>query len=212
MKAAILGTTDYHTTMQQIAQNALQRMGGYIPQKAEIPTSLPPISEDFSGCAVETIQKILDWKLGTDINPRSLYLFLVWVLVGSDNPYHLCKHDEKIPFDKRVATLLIRLALGDELRRDEVRTIEVSGYTTFLRIEKVKVISLDESFTTTLAEHIIKVINAAYDRLASKHWNGDLFTIWSCFTQQMQEWAYISDEEAGLIARQLLFDILDAGT
>lgn len=61
MKAAVLGTNDYHAVMQQAAKNALLRQGGYVPQVMSEPMPSPVVNR---GCVLpldDCYPMQLDW-------------------------------------------------------------------------------------------------------------------------------------------------------
>ncbi len=62
MKAAVLGTNDYHAVMQQVAKNALQRQGGYVPGHVEIDATTPPKHRGYL-YPIRAVLEIADvWK------------------------------------------------------------------------------------------------------------------------------------------------------
>lgn len=123
MKAAILGTDDYHATMQQIAQNALLRR--YILQTSEVALELPAVDKRFAKHTDTFVQSILRDKSFINCNPRSPYLFLAWLLIGSDNQYRTHPLVDNIKIQLMVAILQLRIALGDNRADDMLNSVMI---------------------------------------------------------------------------------------
>lgn len=96
MKAAILDTEDYHATMREIVDSSLRRRMYYVPQRMESDKPLLSVYPSYLD-EVDVIMNDLsndDWL--TNCNPRSPYLLLVWLLIGSDNKYRICQYFDDV--------------------------------------------------------------------------------------------------------------------
>jgi hypothetical protein len=231
VKAALLGTTDYHATMRELARDALLRK--YILQMTENALELPPVDKRFTQHTDTFIQSILRNNSFINCNPRSLYLFLAWLLSGSDNQYRTYPFADNIKLQLMVAILQLRIALGDNTVDDMLNSVmiqtENEPMQTPYKIVEVAYSALLESdiefaayfavkSTVSYAADVQKNSNSGYPYGFSNDSSSEIKTlnrfrglIWNYVTLRLKEWAYISDDEALQIARQLLFDILDAG-
>lgn len=230
MKEAIIGTDDYHDTMKQVAQNGMQRMAGYKPQIADMSIELPPVGEKFAVCADHMVQHItLDHTL-INCNPRCPYLFLAWLLIGSDNIFRNSQYIEDDLLHRQVAILHIRIVLGDVLLTSEIletmnaastcaraiaADVRTDSSTTLANAEAARAASRAAraivSDTPRLSASTVTAagVTCAYN---VDDFAGTLTYVRRKLSQRMQEWAYISDAKALQIVQQLLFDILDVGT
>jgi hypothetical protein len=115
LKAAVLGTADYHTTMRQIVDDSLRRLVNYVPSHMNVDNSynsLPPVHADYLPQVDLIMQKLAGDNELLDCNPRSPYLMLAWLLIGSDNEYRICQYIDDMCIAKQAAIIHIRIALG----------------------------------------------------------------------------------------------------
>lgn len=114
MKAAIIGTTEYHKAMRQITANTLQRVAGFIaPTMPVREIQIESVHESYLERVDAVMQALADDSDLVNCNPRSPYLMLAWLLVGSDNPYRSCQYVDDTRIHRQVAIIHIRIALGD---------------------------------------------------------------------------------------------------
>jgi hypothetical protein len=215
MKAAILGTDDYHATMQTAARNALHPQ----PKIAAIkPFLLPAVAENYAVCSDVIVRRIADIQRKTNCNPRVPYLFLAWFLLGSDNPYRIGPYISDDLKYKQVAILFLRVALGDSPSDpiiNTLRKVSLAGadysptHISHAVAHAAQILySAAKGFDADVARHVMQVIFVDYAHLAIRE-AMERTAAWETFKHAMQKWMYISDEEALIIARQLLFDIVD---
>src|SRR5688572_12972204 len=115
LKAAVLGTADYHTTMRQVADDGLRRRVNYVPQRMALENPVLPVHPGY----LESVDPIMQVLIGDDqishCNQSSPYLVLAWLLLGSDNEYRICQYVDDVRILKQVAITHIRIALGNML-------------------------------------------------------------------------------------------------
>src|SRR5688572_31978742 len=96
LKAAVLGTANYHATMREIVDGSLRRRVNFVPQRMASDKPLLSVYPNYLD-EVDVIMNDLsndDWL--TNCNPRSPYLLLVWLLIGSDNNYRVCQYFDDV--------------------------------------------------------------------------------------------------------------------
>jgi hypothetical protein len=121
VKAAILGTQhpDIHETEREILLDAgtegFRRIAGYMPSKMPPDTPILPAMDEYFSCFSALVMKEICTLNIPNSNPRVSYLMVIWLLLGSDNPYCLKQY---VPDDTRlreVARFFMGIALGDVL-------------------------------------------------------------------------------------------------
>jgi hypothetical protein len=133
MKAAILGTQslpaqDERALLRSAGIAAFRQMAGYIP--SQIPSQtirLFPLESPYRECALRLMVQLCSQPLEV-CNPRIPYLFLAWLLVGSDNHYRATQYVSDDRIVRRVAAAFISIACGEapsiekleQIRKDAV--------------------------------------------------------------------------------------------
>jgi hypothetical protein len=134
VKAAIIGTQDYHGVMRCAAEVALFRGAGYTAQVTQDTTiELNPVGTFFERLAEKLFQglttkhktpykkgiiTIIDYGGGSPAkapyiaSPRMPYLLIAWILVGADNPYRCNQYFDDDAILWHIARLFVVLALG----------------------------------------------------------------------------------------------------
>jgi hypothetical protein len=225
LKAAILGTEDYHATMREIVDTSLRRRINYVPQRMSVDSNciLPPVHADYLPQVDLIMQKLADDNELVNCNPRSAYLMLAWLLMGSDNEYRTCLYvDMLIP--KQVAIILIRIALGNtplsvELKAvaravDEAKWASQDTYwfawNGVWAVARAATSAADRDRITFRVKGIAEFAAAAIAVMESVAKNDGIAdgVVKTTISSKARQWAHISDEEALQIARQLTLDIL----
>jgi hypothetical protein len=173
-----------------------------------------PVAENVAACADAIVQRIANDETLVDCNPRSPYLFLTWLLIGDDNFNRVNLNVEIDQLEVDVAILLLRLALGDTVCNSEIRTF----------IKRIRRFSFDDmkpadvsayrgvGFAACSACRYAldgDIAKASHDALRAVHVTVYELDTFLFFREKLLQWEHISDEEAFIIARQLLFDIVD---
>jgi hypothetical protein len=212
MKEVLVGTINYHEIMQEVLKRTMQYRAGYIPQKMDEPECLPPVAENIAACADTIVQAITDNRTLSHCNPRFPYLFMAWVLVGSDNPDETYMNLKVAESNHHTAAILIRLALGDAVPETEIAAVFPNIHYMLRDITKVLCKWADRATSTCTHSFDGNSIQAIYTALRIVReavYSAETLQI---FRQRLTEWAYLSDDETLQIARQLLFDILETLT
>ena len=170
------------------------------------------------------MQELMGDRLLTDCNPRSPYLVLVWMLIGSDNEYRICQYVDARHLLKQVAIIHIRIVLGDVPAYSVKKASEAARNVSHTRVTK------DATWTAWCATawvadtalwaatiHATDLIRgAAHSTLfavkdaeeAARMSGVAANSAKTAISAKARQWAHISDEEALQIARQLMLDIL----
>jgi hypothetical protein len=217
LKAAILGTSDYHATMREIVDTSLRHRINYVPQRMSVDSNciLPPVHPNYLYEIDLKIQEFGDEWI-TNCNPRSPYLLMAWLLIGSDNKYRACQYVDEMNITKHVAIIHIRIALGDmPLSGDLSNAVRISG-DMGLKTEKNVIWTAwraiwaaaraAEDYTHIGAVGSVARETDAAARISGLAENQDV--AWDTICNKSREWAHITDEEALQIAHQLTLDIL----
>jgi hypothetical protein len=237
MKAAVLGTIDYHTTMQQAAKNALQRQAGYIPQvcNSAIEIELPCVHETFTKHADGITQSLAYMENARDCNPRSLYLYLAWLLIGSDNPFRLNRYLENDAFHQRIAfqyfgialglvlpTGIYQRSLGFDLRHGRFiaeRIAELAyelvhthfrhyfGYNNLPGYLKLRTTDIRNDVVTYTAYFARQYPEDYMEEFSMSSGSAYRLHITYFLSKQLRRWMYLSDMELLPIFRQLMLDL-----
>ena len=219
IKNAVIGTEAYHETMRQIATDGLQRMAGYKVQSLDsLCCYIPPVDSDYLDRVDTIMQTLADDVSLTDCNPRSPFLMLAWLLIGSDNPYASCQYVYDAKLHTRIAIILIRIALGDTpvqsyIQAIKIATVKAAGKAAVTwgaraswmaswaarAAARVWIVETAAGIVETIAD---AVSEATVDAEAK---DSALITIAS----RAKQWSHITDTHVMQIVQQLLFDILN---
>lgn len=227
LKAAVVGTEDYHSIMRQIAVNTIQHKAGYTPQTAARATPIPSVEKNFAACADALVQAITRNQAHNHCNRRSPYLWLVWLLVGSDNPYRTAQYVDDDTLLRQITMILIRIALGDVLTSsiilELIADVDAARFTraTLVRAIEVDFVTRDVIYALaravdanadrcaacvveTLDDAVVMAVgDVAFNRRESR-----VAAIRKTLVQKMEDWAHIKDGQALQTARQLFWDAL----
>jgi hypothetical protein len=240
VKAAIIGTQDYHEVMRCAAEAVLFRRAGYTAQVTQDTTiELNPVLRLFERYSVHLMRYfvdnvtpygidtirfdrgILDKNSPYSFNSRMPYLVIAWILIGADNPYRCNQYvkDETIMW--RVAQLFVAIALGHDRwgRFTEQDAIETEAFT-FREYNYSALLAYD---TAIHAARIIyycpmsKGLNAAESiipKAASAAYyafgQGHGDAAESAIKKQIQNWQHIPDEAVVSFAHEVVMHSLAA--
>lgn len=216
LKAAILGTEDYHVTMREITDSSLHRIVNYVPQRMKPDNPVLSVHPDYLERVNEMMTGFSSYTRITNSNPRSPYLVLAWLLVGSDNEHRICQYVDEVRTLKQVAIILIRIALGDTPLFQEINTVAETARTT----EPESWLARNANFTVWFALVIVAETRGATlvaalvksaTEVAKDAANKDKLVAQatrSAISTKAHQWAHIRDEEALQIIRQLTLDVL----
>jgi hypothetical protein len=229
LKAAILGTEDYHATMRELANSGLRRKLNYAPLQMNPDSPHLPVTPVYVEPPDLIMQILANDGTIADCNRRSIHLVVAWLLVASDNEYRICQYIDNVWIIKLVAILHIRIALGDmpsDSAIDYAVSVTGDNRAATKTAEDVTSGAWSATWGTAQVAWAVKAgliykgrrsaagaIGYSIESAAFAHATATASTdagdvaINATYTKA-REWAYINDEEALQIARQLTLDIL----
>jgi hypothetical protein len=214
MKAAILGTghrraIDERTLLQQAGVQALQRMAGYIPPTLAANTPLHmPVNEKFALCS----DAMLGELRGRDVtygNPRVPYIALVWMFISADNPFRTSQYVQDINVIIQACHLLLSIAIGyvpDDNEFEVILRAAGSARSKAKNLDgKPAIVAAIATQRVARAVMAAKCAKAGWVSTAAKAASAAVIP---ATRQRVQEWCYISDDEAGCLIQALMLDWL----
>jgi len=218
MKAALLGT--YHPsiteTERQIlltaVKKALQRQAGYIPKHIAETPPLPSMTENLALSAAAMMSAICEADI-SDCNPRAPYLFLAWLLAGSDHLYWLrtrYRTDKRLMY--HVAEQLILTAVGDgstsdKLTRADARLLNNDSPARAAAVWASRAVIHAAKGTQELAAHAAR--QATREPLKMMFTWSRRDSAWVALQKRAMTWCGLDDLSAGRIAQTLMLDIFE---
>ena len=239
MKAVIRGTAqtgqrgDEAAILHMAGITVLQCMAGYVPQTiaAELP-QYQPVSPEYAACADAIMTRLCHQEV-TQANPRAPYLMVTWLLLGANNPFRIRRYAQDDHLVLQLARLLLRIACGDEPSATErqlvtrtASTLKVSALELYNRGWRMSPPEEGQTYAKTrmdaIATAILRAAGAVNAKMLHQAWvawsvgaiiselvrfegNKVEATVW----KQARAWCYMTDDEAGRIARKLFFEMLD---
>jgi hypothetical protein len=230
LKAAILGTDNYHATMRQTADSSLRRALSYTPPRLNVDSLHNSFPLVHAACSQETdkmMQQLGSDSRFTNCNKCSPYLILAWLLIGSDNEYRTCQYLDDLRLPKQIAIIHVRLALGNVNVKGEKEVVTQVARASRIALDNwrpkdrhiTRVALLATWAAARTAQAIVATIRsvnipgaaggAAKAAEDAASMSGVVEGVArTAISTKAREWAHISDEEALRIARQLTLDIL----
>jgi hypothetical protein len=217
MKAAILGTQsmpeqDERALLRSVGIAALQQMAGYVP--AQIPPQtlrLFPVEAPYRDCALRLMVQLCDQPI-EDCNPRVPYLFLAWLLVGSDNDYRATQYVMNDQIVRRIAAAFISMACGEaptleKLEQIRKATVGISSSATIKAARLAVDIAAGQKVEADRITATVAVTAANRIFHSQTHLSRHPHVIIEGLQQRAAAWCTISDNEIIDILYSMVWDI-----
>jgi hypothetical protein len=216
---AAVGTQQHHIIgsethlLREAGIVGLQHKAGYVP--ATMPPETPaylPVADNYATCADAMMTRFCNQEV-VGANPRAPYLVVIWLLLGSDNPFCFRRYTSDSPVILSMSILFLRIACGDEPTKAErdnaFHEVRVGENQTKIPYGRIRTAALRTAgllnARRTQIPWVAWLASAIVQEIALVGGGKVEPTIW----KQARQWRYISDEEAGRVALNLLFDMVD---